>query len=203
MTNTWVAFVHSPLHNCSLSSGQGEVFTAMALRQNFTFLQGQAMITAFAKGSTKELDIIEGYKHILTPLIGVELFSSNADEVREALTSHCLNGIQLALYLYIRSAIRNRVKDSVPEKGWSGPLVLQELVSYSVFHQACFSLVSPTLASVHGEYIYSRMKYIEVSHHFTTLLFAHLAFPSGLWGPLEYSTSLGDCSEEAPQAVSG
>jgi hypothetical protein len=75
-----------------------------------------------------------------------------------------LNEIQPALYLYIRGAIRDRVKDKVPETGWSGPIVLQELLSYSIFRQACFSLVSPTLASVHGEYLYSRMKSMEVSN---------------------------------------
>jgi hypothetical protein len=127
------------------------------------------MITAFAKGSTKELDVIEGYKRIVTPLVGAELFSSNADEVREALTSRRLDGIQPALYLYTRSVIRDQVKDSVPEKGWSGPIVLQDLVSYAVFHQVCFSLVSPTLASVHGRYIYDRVKVMAVSRHFVPL----------------------------------
>jgi hypothetical protein len=63
---------------------QGEVFTTTVLGQNITFLQGQPMITAFAKGSIKELEIIEGYKRIVTPLVGAELFSSNANEVREA-----------------------------------------------------------------------------------------------------------------------
>lgn len=146
------------------------------------------MITAFAKGSTKELEIIEGYKRIVTPLVGAELFSSNANEVREALTSHRLNEIQPALYLYIRGAIRDQVKDRVPAKGWSGPIVLQELLSFSIFRQACFSLVSPTLASVHGEYLFNRMKSMEVGHSLVianrlslTSFFTRLTVISGIF----------------------
>jgi hypothetical protein len=122
------------------------------------------MITAFAKGSTQELDIMEAYKKIFTPPVGAELFSSNANEVREALTTHRLNYIQPALYQYIRSDILSRTRDLVPETGWSGPIVLQELLSISIFRQACFSLVSPTMASVHGEYLFKRMKSMDVSH---------------------------------------
>jgi hypothetical protein len=141
---------------------QGEVFTTTIFGFNFTFLQGQSMITAFAKGSTRELEFIEAYKRIVTPLVGAELFTSSSNEVREALTSRRLNEIQPALYLYIRGAIRDQLKDQVPEKGWSGPLVLQDLLGFSIFRQACFSLVSPALASVHGEYLWPRMKSMEV-----------------------------------------
>ncbi|KAB5591094.1 hypothetical protein CTheo_5477 [Ceratobasidium theobromae] len=143
----------------------GEVFTTTVLGQNVTFLRGQPMITAFAKGSTKELEIIEGYKRIVTPLVGAELFSSNANEVREALTTQRLNQIQAALYVYIRDSIRDELKDTVPKLGggWSQPLALQPLMSLSIFRMACFSLVSPTLAKVHSGYIQERMKSMEVN----------------------------------------
>ena len=132
------------------------------------------MITAFAKGSIKELEIIEGYKRIVTPLVGAELFSSNANEVREALTNQRLNEIQPVLYLYIRGAIRDQAKDKVPETGWSGPIVLQEFLGYAILRQACFSLVSPTLASVYGEYLYTRMKSMEVSNMCLFILYTFL-----------------------------
>jgi hypothetical protein len=121
------------------------------------------MITAFAKGSTRELEIIEGYKRIVTPLVGAELFSSNANEVREALTTQRLNQIQAALYVYIRDSIRDELKNVVPElgAGWSEPMALQPLLSLSIFRMACFSLVSPTLATVHSGYIQERMKSME------------------------------------------
>ena len=44
------------------------------------------MMTAFAKGSTKRLNIIQAYKRLVTPLVGAELFTSSATEIREALT---------------------------------------------------------------------------------------------------------------------
>ena len=118
------------------------------------------MITAFAKGSTKELEIIERYKRIVTPLVGAELFSSNANEVREALTSNRLNHMQPALYLYIREQVRNELKHIVPEcgGGWSEPIALQPLLSISIFRMACFSLVSPALAKTQAGYLQERMK---------------------------------------------
>ncbi|KDQ56865.1 hypothetical protein JAAARDRAFT_59091 [Jaapia argillacea MUCL 33604] len=151
----------------------GEVFTTTVLGYNVTFLRGQPMITAFAKGSTKELEIFEGYKRIVTPLVGVELFSSNANEVREALTSNRLNTIQPGLYLYIRSAIREDLKDRVPEfgTGWSEPMALQPLMTLSIFRMACFSLVSPTLAINHSDYLAKRMKSMEVVDDVGSVLF--------------------------------
>ncbi|CAE6534468.1 unnamed protein product [Rhizoctonia solani] len=143
----------------------GEVFTTTVLGQNVTFLRGQPMITAFAKGSNRELEIIEGYKRIVTPLVGAELFSSNASEVREALTTQRLNQIQTALYVYIRDSIRGELEDRVPPlgQGWSQPMALQPLMSLSIFRMACFSLVSPTLAKVHSGYIQERMRSMEVN----------------------------------------
>ena len=122
------------------------------------------MVAAFAKASTQELDNIEGYKRLVAPLVGPEVFSSNAKEVREALTTQRLNQIQAALYIYIRDSIRTELKDTVPElgQGWSKPLALQPLLSISIFRMVCFSLVSPTLAKVHSGYIQERMKSMEV-----------------------------------------
>ena len=69
-------------------------------------------MTAFAKGSTKRLDIIQAYKRLVTPLVGAELFTSSATEIREALTTQQLNAIQPALYAFVRAGIREQVEDS-------------------------------------------------------------------------------------------
>ena len=117
------------------------------------------MMTAFAKGSTKRLDIIQAYKRLVTPLVG-----SSATEIQEALTTQWLNAIQPALYTFVRAGIREQVGSRVPERGrWSGLIVIQEVIGLSIFRQACFALVSPVLAADRGEYLHSRMKSMEVS----------------------------------------
>ena len=165
------------------------------------------MMTAFAKGSTKGLDIIQAYKRLVTPLVGAELFTSSATEIREALTTQQLNAIQPALYAFVRAGIRELVGGRVPERGgWSGPVVIQEVIGLSIFRQACFALVSPALAADRGEYLHSRMKSMEVSCRlvasFTCLdpFYFYFGCRLGQRRPLDHPHPLANCGQKTTQA---
>ncbi|KDQ16091.1 hypothetical protein BOTBODRAFT_54212 [Botryobasidium botryosum FD-172 SS1] len=144
----WPAKMHNKL---------GDVFTTTALGHNVTYLRGQPNITAFAKGSTRDLDNVGGYKRVVEPVAGQELFMSNLGEVQEALDIRRLDKIQPALFQFIRTHIRQTLRDRVPSAGWSDTIALQSFMNASIFRMVCFCLLSPEVAVNDGDFISERM----------------------------------------------
>ncbi|KDQ08478.1 hypothetical protein BOTBODRAFT_59332 [Botryobasidium botryosum FD-172 SS1] len=157
----WPAKMHGRL---------GDAFTATALGHNVTYLRGQPYITAFAKGSTRDLDNVKGYKRVVEPVAGQELFVSNLGEVQEALDVRRLDKMQPALFHFIRTSIHQSLRDHVPPTGWSNVITLQSFIKPSIFRMVCFCLLPSEAAVKDGDFLSEKMLAMDLGENLGNLV---------------------------------